>query len=439
MAFIDYLELFPVQFYKLSDNEQQEILVKLGFCTLEDLKLLRKKTSLSHHLASSLIENAVGCFPLPLGLAFNFVIDNKPYVIPMVIEESSVIATASKTAKWIYQEGCLTTKQVGMCGIGQIQIPKVKDFDLVSQIIYEHKKELIDKVNANILMSLVSRGGGAKDLLVRKIERSDGHFMVVIHFFIDCKDAMGANIINQACEFIKPDIEQLTQEKVGLCILSNLTDTKITRAEVVVTNIDPELGEKISEASLFAQLDPYRAATNNKGVMNGIDPVLIATGNDWRAVEAGIHAYAARSGSYTAITTWQREGKDLHGILEAPIQVGIVGGVTKLHPISQICLRIMKVQAASELSRIIAAVGLVQNLGALKALVSEGITKGHMRLHISNLAIAAGAREEELPFIRQFLEKRLATQRKISESDAREAISVIRAKEEDYEWGNSDV
>lgn len=423
------LALFPTQFYKLSDSEQQKVLVDLGFCTCDDLKLLRQETALSHHLASSLTENTIGCFPLPLGLAFNFIIDNKPYAIPMVVEESSVIATASKTAKWIAQEGCLTTEQQGACGIGQIQIAKIKNFELIAQRIYTHKNTLMNKINTTILSSLVARGGGLKDMLIRKIERGDGYYMAVIHLLIDCKEAMGANIINQACEFIRPDIEQLTQEKVSLCILSNLTDTKITKATVVINNIDPELGEKIAEASLFAQLDPYRAATHNKGVMNGMDPVLIATGNDWRAVEAGIHAHAARSGSYTSITRWHREGKELHGVLEAPIQVGIVGGVTRLHPIAQICLRIMKIQSASELSRIIAAVGLVQNLGALKALVSEGITKGHMRLHINNLAIAAGATQEELSSMRQILEQRLATQKKITESDAREAISIIRAQE----------
>lgn len=422
----DFLNSFPTQFYKLSDSEQQQVLINLGLCTLDDLKLLRQETALNYHLASSFIENTIGCFPLPLGLAFNFVIDNKPYAIPMVIEESSVIATASKTAKWISQEGCLTTEQIGVCGIGQIQIPKTKNFGAIEQLLCEHKNQLIYKINTHLLSSMVSRGGGLKDLFVRRIERGDGYSMAIIHLLIDCKDAMGANIINQTCEFIRPDIEQLTGEKVGLCILSNLTDTKITKARVVITNIDPELGEKITEASLFAHLDPYRAATNNKGVMNGIDPVLIATGNDWRAIEASLHAYAARTGTYTSITRWHREGNDLHGVLEAPIPVGIVGGVTKLHPISQICLRIMKVQSAEDLSRIIAAVGIVQNLGALKALVSEGITKGHMRFHINNLAIAAGASKEELPLIRVFLEQRLQQQKRISECDAREAIQSIR-------------
>ncbi|STX50791.1 hydroxymethylglutaryl CoA reductase [Legionella busanensis] len=427
MALYD-LGAFPVQFYKLSDSEQQNSLINLGIFTPEELKLLRKETSLDHQLASSLIENTVGCYPLPLGLAFNFIVDNQPYIIPMVIEESSVIATASKTAKWINQNGTITTEQIGCCGIGQIQIPKTKNFDLLFKRIEKHKKELIHKVNTSLLRSLINRGGGLKEITIRKLERADGYTMAIIHLYIDCQDAMGANIINQTCEYLKPDIERLTNEKVGLCILSNLPDTKITKAKVIIHNIDRELGEKIVEASLFAQLDPYRAVTNNKGVMNGIDSVSIATGNDWRAVESGIHAYAARHGTYTSITQWQMQGDDLHGIIEAPIQVGIVGGVTKLHPIARICLKIMKIHSADELARVMAAVGIVQNLGALRALVSEGIIKGHMRLHINNLAIAAGATITELPSIRQFLEQRLKGQKGITESDAREAIQLTRKK-----------
>ncbi|STX55616.1 hydroxymethylglutaryl CoA reductase [Legionella beliardensis] len=423
---LEDLVIFPAQFYKLTDSEQQNSLINLGICTANDLKLLRKETSLDHHLASLLIENTIGCYPLPLGLAFNFIIDNHPYIIPMVIEESSVIATASKTAKWINQSGSISTEQIGCCGIGQIQIPKTNNFELLFQIIEKHKNKLIDNVNTGILRSLVARGGGLKEIIVRKLDRGDGQSMAVIHLHIDCQDAMGANIINQTCEYLKPDIEQLTGEKIGLCILSNLADTKITRAKVIIHNIDQELGEKIVEASLFAQLDPYRAVTNNKGVMNGIDPVLIATGNDWRAVESSMHAYATRNGSYSSITHWQMHNNDLHGILEAPIQVGIVGGVTKLHPIARICLKIMKVHSATELARVIAAVGIVQNLGALRALVSEGIIKGHMRLHISNLAISVGATTKELPFIRQFLEQRLTVQKRITESDAREAIRWVR-------------
>jgi hydroxymethylglutaryl-CoA reductase len=243
---------------------------------------------------------------------------------------------------------------------------------------------------------------------------------------------MGANSINQVCEYLKQPIEAMSDERVDMCILSNLTDQKITQARVVIHNIDKQLGMKIEEASLFAQLDPYRAATNNKGVMNGIDAVLLATGNDWRAVEAAAHAYAARSGQYTSLTKWVMKGNDLHGVLEAPIVVGIVGGVTRLHPVAQICLKMLDVDSAIDLSRVIAAVGLIQNLAALKALVSEGIVTGHMRLHIMNLAMAAGASPEELNSVKKGLVQRLMMQKRISEHDAIEIIDEIRKDDEKH-------
>lgn len=426
--------LLPVQFYKLSDQRKQDYLVRLGLCTYADLKLLRKRTSLDHELASSFIENAIGCFPMPLGLAFHFVIDEQSYVIPMVTEETSVIAAASKTAKWITQEGKLSTEQVGTNAIGQIQIARVKDFTSLEKKLIEQKDILINGVNTSVLCTLTARGGGLKDITIRRIERGDGDSMAILHLYIDCMDAMGANIINQACEYLKADIEQLTGETVNMCILSNLTDTRITRAKVVFPHINRELGEKIVEASLFAQLDPYRAATNNKGVMNGIDSVLIATGNDWRAVGAGIHAYASRSGQYSSITRWTLENDSLCGVLEAPIQVGIVGGVTRLHPIAQICLKIMKIQSAATLARIVAAVGIVQNLGALRALVSEGIIRGHMSLHLTNLAISVGAKKEELVLVEEFLKNRLTINKRITESDAREAVQSIRSKKQGLDY-----
>jgi hydroxymethylglutaryl-CoA reductase len=212
-----------------------------------------------------------------------------------------------------------------------------------------------------------------------------------------------------------------------MCILSNLVDTKVTRARVVLRNVDPELGKKIEEASLFAQQDPYRAATNNKGVLNGIDPILIATGNDWRAVEAGVHAYAARDGQYRSITVWKMQGNDLVGVFEAPIVVGTVGGVTKLHPTAQLCLNMLDVESASHLSRICAAVGLVQNLGALNALTTVGIIEGHMKLHIKNLTLGAGALEKEVPLVQKRLEEILVLTKRISLSNAVEVLREIRA------------
>jgi len=295
--------------------------------------------------------------------------------------------------------------------------------------IEQNKQFLIQEANAKVASQMVKRGGGVREIYVRQIPRGDGTDMAVIHVLADTCNAMGANIINQVCEFLKPMIEALTSEKVTMCILSNLVDTKLTRAQVLINKIDPVLGERIAEASLFAQNDPYRAATNNKGVLNGIDPVLVATGNDWRAVEAGVHSYAARTGQYRSITRWVFDGKNLMGTLVAPICVGTVGGVTALHPTAQLCLKMLKVNNANELSRIVAAVGLVQNLGAIRALVSEGITQGHMRLHIQNLALSAGATEVEIPLIKKILEGILAKTKRISLSHAVEALSDLREKE----------
>jgi hydroxymethylglutaryl-CoA reductase len=250
--------------------------------------------------------------------------------------------------------------------------------------------------------------------------------MLVIHLLCDPRDAMGANLINQVCEALKPEIEDLTHERVGLCILSNLVDSKLVAAEVVLRNVDPKVGAGIEEAALFAKADPYRAATHNKGVLNGIDPILIATGNDWRAVEAGVHAYAARSGKYQPVTDWKMEGSDLVGRIEVPMAVGTVGGVTKVHPTARVALKMLQVESAEGLARICGAVGLVQNLGALRALATVGIVKGHMQLHASNLAIAAGAEVHEIAEVRARLSEILKVEKRINLSHAREILEAIR-------------
>jgi hydroxymethylglutaryl-CoA reductase len=237
---------------------------------------------------------------------------------------------------------------------------------------------------------------------------------------------MGANIINQVCEYLRHPIEALTGETVTMCILSNLVDSKVTRAIVTLPLADSELGKRIEDASLFAELDPYRAATNNKGVLNGIDPILIATGNDWRAVEAGIHAYAARSGQYRSITKWTYNEGLLTGVFEAPIIVGTVGGVTRLHPTAQMCLNMLGVKSANDLSKICAAAGLVQNLGAIRALTTVGIIEGHMKLHIANLTLGAGARDKEIPIVQKRLEEILALRKRISLSNAIEILRELR-------------
>ena len=252
--------------------------------------------------------------------------------------------------------------------------------------------------------------------------------MLVIHILCDPKDAMGANVINQVCEGLKPEIEALTEEKVGLCILSNLVDQKLAVAVVHLPGVDAELGEGIQEASLFAEHDPYRAATHNKGVMNGIDPILLATGNDWRAVEAGVHAFAARSGHYSPITIWRYAEGTLSGRIEIPMAVGIVGGVTTIHPQARASLKLLGVKHAEDLARTCAAVGLVQNLGALKALTTVGIVRGHMQLHAQNLALAAGAQAHESEEVVLELRETLRIEKRINATHARAAIEKVRER-----------
>lgn len=324
------------------------------------------------------------------------------------------------------ENGEITTEVIGTDIIGQIQLAKVRDFAAFEKAILEQKNYLIDLANREVAFGLVRRGGGVSDIRVRHLPRPDGISMAVIHVHMNPCDAMGANIINQVCEFLKDPIESFTGEKVTMCILSNLVDTKVTRATVKM-KIDEELGRKIEEASLFAQLDPYRAATNNKGVLNGIDPILIATGNDWRAVEAGVHAYASRDGQYRSITKWTYKDGTLTGVLEAPLVVGTVGGVTALHPTAKTAMNILGAKSANELSRILASVGLVQNLGALRALTTVGIIEGHMKLHIKNLALGAGAEEKELPGMVKKLEEILAIRKRISLSNAVEVLKELRA------------
>lgn len=413
-------------FSKLNRNERYQKLNKVGALTKEDIEFLDKGGLKDLSLGEKFIENVIGYFQLPLGVATNFRIDGRDILIPLAVEETSIVAAASKTAKWVRDCGYIQTRVDGHEIIGQIQIAKLKMPEEFEQKIMAKASALIDEANVEVAFGLVKRGGGVTAIKVRLLDRPDGLKMGVVHVMANPCDAMGANIINQVCEYLKGPIEEITGEKVTMCILSNLVDTKLTKAEIVLEQIDPELAEKIEEASIFAEIDPYRAATNNKGVLNGIDPILIATGNDWRAVEAGIHAYAARSGSYSSITKWRRDGNRLIGNFEAPLIVGTVGGVTTLHPTAKMSMRMMAVQSANELSRVIASVGLVQNLGALKALTTVGIIEGHMKLHIKNLTLGAGAEEKEIPYVQKRLEEILALRKRISLSNATEVLKELR-------------
>ncbi|MGZ5279662.1 MAG: hydroxymethylglutaryl-CoA reductase, degradative [Pseudobdellovibrionaceae bacterium] len=426
LSALDLSDLFK-GFSKLNREERLRTLVRAGVLQTADIDYLQKGGLKDFSLGEKFIENVIGYFQLPLGVATNFKIDGRDFIIPMAVEETSIVAAASKTAKWIRENGSITTRLIGHDIIGQIQLAKVQDYQIFERKVLQQRAAWIEMSNREVAFGLVRRGGGVNDLVVRRIPRGDGTDMAVIHIHMNPVDAMGANIINQVCEFLKQPIEEATGEKVAMCILSNLVDTRLTEAQVVIEKIEPSLAEKIEEASLFAINDPYRAATNNKGVLNGMDPILIATGNDWRAVEAGVHAYATRDGQYRSITEWKRDGRFLVGSLRAPIIVGTVGGVTTLHPTASMCLRMMNVDSAAELSRVIASVGLVQNLGALKALTTVGIIEGHMKLHIKNLTLAAGADEDEVPFVQKKLEEILALKKRISLSHAIDAVKELRA------------
>ncbi len=414
-------------FSKLTREERLLALLQTGHLQKADVDYLDKGGLRDTRLGEKFIENVIGYFQLPLGVATNFRIDGRDRLIPMAVEETSIVAAASKTAKWVRDQGQITTEVVGSDIIGQIQCAHVKDFLHFEKAVLTNKSFLIEQSNREVAFGLVRRGGGVTDIQVRRVPRGDGQDMAIVHVHMNPCDAMGANIVNQVCEYLKEPIEQMTGDKVTMCILSNLVDTKITRATVEIHKIDPVLAEKIEEASLFAQQDPYRAATNNKGVLNGIDPILIATGNDWRAVEAGIHAYASRDGQYRSITKWKREGEKLVGLFEAPVIVGTVGGVTTLHPTAVIAMKMLEVESANDLSRVIASVGLVQNLGALNALTTVGIIEGHMKLHIKNLTLGAGADEKEVPLVTQKLEEILSIRKRISLSNAIDVLKELRA------------
>ena len=411
-------------FSKLSSAERFTRLIEMGVLTRQDVKYLKSGGIKKPDLAEKFIENVIGYFQLPLGVAMNFNIDGQNKVIPMAVEETSIIAAASKTARWVSETGFIKTSVKGTGVIGQIQIAKVQNFERLSQALKQNEKKWIQKVHQEVVPSMNKRGGGVRGFQLRRLSDE----MVVIHVLMDTCDAMGANIVNQVCEYLRNLIEIETNESVSICIVSNLSDTRLILAEVVMSGLDPLLMEKIAQASVFAETDPYRAATSNKGVMNGIDAILIATGNDWRAVGAGVHAYAARTGRYLPVTKWRVKNGQLHGQFCAPIMVGTVGGITRLHPTAKMGLKMLGVTNATNLARICAAVGLVQNLGALRALTTVGIIEGHMKLHIQNLILDAGAKDWEIPVIQKHLEMILEFTNRISLSQAVEALKELRKK-----------
>ena len=392
------------KFYQMTIPERLAFLAERTDLTSEDLAAFSGESGLTVSAADHMIENVVGLHSLPLGIAQNFIVNGREVLVPMAIEEPSVVASASFMAKLARPTGGFYATTTAPEMIGQMQLLDLKDPLKARDEILFHKAELLAEI-ADLDPLLKSLGGGPRDLEVRLIPESPIGSFLVIHLVYDVRDVMGANAVNTAVEALAPRIEALTGGRVHLRILSNLADRRLARSEVTINLSDLAFegysGEKVRdgiiEAWAFAVADPYRAATHNKGIMNGVDPIVIATGNDWRAVEAGAHAYAARTGHYTSLSTWAKdELGNLAGSIEMPMAVGIVGGATRVHPTAKACLKLMGVKTASELAGIIVSVGLAQNLAALRALSTEGIQKGHMALHARQVAIAAGAREDQI-------------------------------------------
>ena len=357
---------------------------------------------LSPEAADHMIENVIGLYSLPLGIALNFQVNGGDVLVPMTLEEPSVVAGASFMAKLARAGGGFTATTTDPLMIGQMQVINLTNLEEAKLKLYEHKAELLAEADS-IDPILKKFGGGARELEVRVIDTSPIGGFLVVHLIYDVRDAMGANAVNTACERLAPRVEAITGGKVHLRILSNLADRRIARARCTIPvkelAFDDFSGEEVRDgiiaAYAFAAVDPYRAATHNKGIMNGVDAVVIATGNDWRAIEAGAHAYAARSGRYTSLSTWNKNlDGNLVGTLEMPMAVGIVGGATRVHPAAQAAVKRMGVKTASELAQILVSVGLAQNMAALRALATEGIQRGHMSLHARQVAIAAGASGE---------------------------------------------
>ena len=385
-------------FFRLSVEERLKEVAEFANLTEDEQKTLSMADSLDMDKADHMIDNVIGKYALPIGVALNFVINGKDVIIPMVCEEASVVAACSNAAKMARPAGGFTASTSGNIMIAQIQAVNVKTPFAAKNKILEKKAEIIKICNEKDPV-LVKFGGGAKDIEVRVIDTLAGP-MVITHLLVDTLDAMGANAVNTMAEAVAPFIEEITEGTVELRILSNLADRRLVRARAIWKKEEiggQEVVDKMLKAYAFAEADPYRAATHNKGIMNGIIPVITATGNDTRAIEAGAHSYASRNGRYTSLTTWEKdENGDLVGTIEMPMAVGLVGGATKIHPTAKANVKLLGVETAAELAQIIACAGLANNMAAMKALATEGIQRGHMSLHARNLANTVGAKGETL-------------------------------------------
>ena len=390
--------------YRLSLPERLQAAADFAGLSPSDAAALSGAEGLSLEQADHMIENVVGVYGLPLGLAQNFIVNGREVLVPMVVEEPSIVAGASFMARLARPTGGFFAETTEPEMIGQMQILELDDLEAARERLLARKADLLERAAA-IEPVLARLGGGPRDIEVRLIEESPAGPFLVLHLIYDVRDAMGANAINTALETLAPTVEQISGGKVHLRILSNLADRRLARARVTIRLQDLAFGEYSAEsvrdgiiaAWAFAEAYPYRAATHNKGIMNGVDAVVIATANDWRAVEAGAHAYAARDGRYRSLSRWSKDEQgNLTGFLEMPLAVGTVGGATRVHPAAKAALKLMGVNSARELAEIIVSVGLAQNLAALRALATEGIQRGHMSLHARQVAIAAGAQGETI-------------------------------------------
>lgn len=419
-------------FYQLNPHERLNAVKSFDGLDQRDILALRGgDTVLTVDRADKMIENVVGTFNLPMGIATNFQINGRDVLIPMVVEEPSIVAGASYAAKMVRDGGGFQANSTDSLMIGQVQLVYVQDPDKARDDIMARKDDIIQLANAQS-RSLITLGGGARDVDVRFFSTSPMGAMLVVHIIVDCLDAMGANAVNSMCEAIAPLLEIITGGRAYLRILSNLTDRRLARARAVIPPraLDRKglPGEEVIEGILwayaFAAVDPYRATTHNKGILNGVDPVLIATGNDWRAIESGAHAYAARSGSYTSLSVWERDEQgNLVGTLEMPMAVGIIGGATKVHPSAQAALKLLGVRTARELAEVCVCAGLANNLAAMRALATEGIQRGHMGLHARQIAVAAGATGALVDEVA----RRMVEERVIKPARAEEILNELQA------------
>lgn len=421
-----------LNFRSLTPMQRLNLIASVTSLNADEIALLVRPGALSVALADGMVENVIGTFELPLGIAANFLVNGRDVLVPMAVEEPSVVAAASFMAKLARECGGFETSSSAPLMRAQVQVLGLTDPYGARQALLRSREEILEIANSRDKV-LIGLGGGCSDIEVHVFPDTPRGAMVVMHLIVDVRDAMGANTVNTMAESVSPLVEKITGGSVRLRILSNLADLRLARARVRIT---PEVlktkersGEDIIEGILdaytLAAIDPYRAATHNKGIMNGVDPVIVATGNDWRAVEAGAHAYACRDGRYTSLTRWEKDKSGaLVGSIEMPMPVGVVGGATKTHPLARLALKILDVKSAQELGEIAVTVGLAQNMGALRALATEGIQRGHMALHARNIALVAGAVGGEIDRIA----KRMAEEKDVRTDRAITLLKEIRGQ-----------